>query len=227
MTSSNLKITACLIMLIDHIGALLYPQVFLLRIIGRLAFPMFAFLIVEGYFHTKNLKKYIIRLALFAIVSEIPFDRAFNGAWLEFSYQNVFFTLLIGLLAIAIYDKYFASNLPLAVVGTMMCVLLNVVIRGDYNIFGILIILGFYHYRNQRMKILLWLLIINGISVSIQIAYANEFTLRSGAQLFQILALPIIFSYNGKKGLRLKYLFYIFYPTHLLILYNITLMLKH
>ncbi|PKM93424.1 MAG: hypothetical protein CVU84_15675 [Firmicutes bacterium HGW-Firmicutes-1] len=224
MTSSNLKIIACLIMLIDHIGVLLFPQYFLLRIIGRLAFPIFAFLIVEGYFHTKDLKKYFIRLGLFAMLSEVPFDRAFNHAWLEFGSQNVFFTLFIGLIAIAIYDKYARKSLVIAVVGTMLCVMLNALVRGDYSMIGVLVILGFYHYRNQQIKILLWLLIINGIYVALQVSNLDQLTLRASAQLFELLALPIIFVYNGKKGLRLKYLFYIFYPTHLLILYTITLM---
>lgn len=129
ITGSTLKIIAIVCMLIDHIGAVILERYLyanglsyktmqmmveggfgnlqkvviadlILRLIGRLAFPIFCFLLVEGFYYTSNRAKYVLRLFLFALISEVPFDFAFKNSWLEFSYQNVFFTLTIGLLTI-------------------------------------------------------------------------------------------------------------------------------
>lgn len=222
MSSSTLKIIACLSMLIDHIGVVLLPEIFLLRIIGRLAFPIFAFLIVEGYFHTKNISKYLFRLGVFAIVSELPFDLTFWNTWLEFGHQNVFFTLFIGLAAVWLYDIYKDNNKALAIAFFIVFATMSVLLKTDYNIFGVLMIFGFYQYHEKRMAIFLWLLIINGTLVMLY-ASASSISIESIAQLFAVVSLGFIFNYNGKKGLNIKYFFYTFYPLHLLILYVISL----
>lgn len=222
MTTSNLKIIACLTMLIDHIGAILYPDQMIFRIIGRIAFPIFAFLIVEGYYYTKDLKKYLMRLGLFALVSEIPFDLAVNSAKvIEFQHQNVFFTLFIALLAISIYDlikeKYpiFAS---IALVGFAV---LNEVIQADYGLIGILIIFGFYKCRSNKYGLFFWLLSINLLLGALYTLNSGILSIRTMIQVFELFALIFIFNYNGKKGLSLRYVFYVFYPGHLLLLYLI------
>lgn len=221
MTTSNLKIIACLTMLTDHIGAILFPNDIVFRIIGRIAFPIFAFLIVEGYFHTKNIKKYLLRLCVFAILSEIPFDLAFNGAILEFNSQNVFFTLFISLVAISIYDSVKEKNQTLATLSLIGLAILNQVLMADYGIMGVLIVFIFYKYRDKHLWLFIWLFIIN-ISFSALFTLGSErITYWSFIQLFEVVALLAIFNYNGKKGLSLRYLFYIFYPGHLLILHII------
>lgn len=93
LTSSGLKIIAIVTMLIDHIGLVLFPELFILRLIGRLAFPpIFAFLLVEGFFHTKDVKKYMVRLGMYALISEVPFDLARKGGVVfDISGQNIFF----------------------------------------------------------------------------------------------------------------------------------------
>ncbi|NLC03985.1 MAG: TraX protein, partial [Tissierellia bacterium] len=91
-----LKIIALISMVIDHYGAIFQSGIDIYRIIGRLAFPIYAFLLVEGYTHTRDVKKYGRRLLIFALVSELPFDLAFYGK-LSFTHQNIFFTLFIGL----------------------------------------------------------------------------------------------------------------------------------
>lgn len=219
MTSSKIKIIACFCMLLDHIGAILYPDLIILRIIGRIAFPLFAFLIVEGYFHTKNINKYLIRLGIFALISEIPFDRAFKGAWLEFSYQNVFFTLFIGLFAIYVYDKTKSKNNTLAVIYLIGFMILSIFIQSDYDVFGILTIFGLYKFRKQGTLVASWLFIVNGAMVLLATNYYGQFTLQSMTQIFAVGSLPIILLYNGKKGFNIKYLFYLFYPAHLLFLW--------
>lgn len=224
MTSSNLKIIACISMLIDHIGAILFPNILIFRIIGRIAFPIFAFLIVEGYYHTKNINNYLLRLGVFSLISEIPFDRAFNNSWLEYSSQNVFFTLFIGLVAIALHDKYKDNNKVLSAISIIALAILNEIIRADYGVFGVLIIFSFYKFRGQKKYIILWLFLINAM-VALVVSYISKFTLKSSIQFFELLSLPIIFNYNGKKGLKLKYVFYFFYPVHLIAIYGISLLL--
>ena len=173
LTGSHLKWIAIITMLIDHIGAALLelgllPKIAnavlggnsfdyvmadyhfwyrfddVLRAIGRLAFPLFCFLLVEGFLHTKNVKKYALRLGAFALISEIPFDLTFNGTFLEASYQNVFFTLFLGILVL-IGLRYFEETLPshiawLRFVVALTGILLAAFLRTDYDAFGVLLI---------------------------------------------------------------------------------------
>lgn len=228
LSGSTLKIIAIVTMLIDHIGAtiiehLMYtingyneyllPLYLVMRTIGRLAFPIFCFLLVEGFFHTRDVKNYAIRLALFALISEVPFDFAFNHTILEFGHQNVFFTLLIGLLMIwaleyinerFVYDR--AVHIALYMVITMVASFLANFLKSDYGSLGIFVILLMYIFRNNRL--------IQTISVCAAFVILTRFSLQSLAGL----AFIPINQYNGKKGLSLKYLFYAFYPIHILIL---------
>ena len=104
MTSFVLKIIALISMLSDHLGYIIFGRFSFMNCIGRLAFPIFAFSITEGFNHTKNLKKYLYRLSIFAIVSQIPFMLFMSTFTSRFS-LNILFTLLLGLIAISIYDK--------------------------------------------------------------------------------------------------------------------------
>jgi len=105
VSADALKIIAVISMLTDHIGYVLFPGVMWLRIIGRLAFPIYCFLLVEGAVHTKNIGRYLLRLGAFALISEIPFDLAFKRSLFYPHYQNVFFTLFLGLAMIAVMDR--------------------------------------------------------------------------------------------------------------------------
>jgi hypothetical protein len=216
MNSFTLKLIAIIAMLIDHIAAIFVSNDTILwlvmRSIGRLAFPIFVFLIVEGFHHTKDVKKYLIRLGTFALISEIPFDLAFFGKVLEFSHQNVFFTLFLGLSAITLMSmvekkfqkQIFVSNLLEAVITIVFCAL-AILLKTDYHYAGILLIVAFYLFRGSKAIITLALLIVT-ITILGNINY-----------LATLAIIPIAF-YNGKKGKNIKYVFYIFYPAHLLIL---------
>lgn len=213
-----LKIIALISMIIDHYGAIFYDGVDLYRIIGRIAFPIYCFLLVEGYTHTSNVKKYARRLFFFAIVSELPFDLAFYGK-LEFQHQNIFFTLLIGLILMYLLDnregKHNYNKVTLWLAAGTLAMFAYV----DYNFVGIIYILAFYYtkdYPNPKRiyRVAIIIFLTNLIAVGLK-------------QQFALLALPIIYFYNGQLGPKSKFLqglFYVAYPLHLFIFYLINAM---
>ncbi len=203
----DLKCIAVATMLIDHIGAFLYTDQVWMRYIGRLAFPIYCFLLVEGYYHTRDVRKYIGRLALFALISEVPFDLALAGQPVYMEHQNVFFTLTLGLTCICVLDRLTSKWLALGIVAGIW-LLTGYVIRPDYSIGGLIMIFFFYRFRSQWLYRLLSVAAINCL-------YYGPIQWAGTAAL-----LPIHF-YNGKKGPSAKYFFYAFYPVHLLLLYLI------
>lgn len=216
MSSFILKIIAVISMCFDHVGiCLTHGIASFWNYIGRLAFPIFAFQISEGYIHTSNLKKYFGKLFVFALISQIPFN--FFEYALGFSLGlNVLFTLFLGLLSITIFDK--APNKILGFIGVAICVILGDFFKVDYGYWGVLVVFCFYLFKNNKliMSLIYLLLVI--------VKYINGF-ITSGFY-YQYIALAIgtylsiipILLYNGKQGPKTKYLLYIFYPLHLIIL---------
>ena len=207
LSGFQLKCIAILSMALDHTGAVLFPQEIWLRCAGRLAFPIFCFLIVEGFVHTHDVYRYMARLGVFALISEIPYDLAFRGVCLEFAYQNVFFTLLIG---IAMMKLLSVTRLwPEKAAILILAMWLAVVLRTDYNFRGILLIFMLYVFREQKFLAAaadgLW-----------------NFLYTGTIQRYGVFSAVPMLLYNGKPGRRMKYFFYIFYPAHLLILYGIS-----
>lgn len=208
-----LKIIGLTSMIIDHYGAIFHDGVDIYRIIGRLAFPIYAFLLVEGYRHTRDVKKYAIRLFVFALVSELPFDLAFYGK-LGFVHQNIFFTLFIGLILMHLLDNKISNykiNDSLLIIGAFFIAMLTSV---DYNFIGIIYILTFYYTKDfsNPKKILTQALIL----------FLTNLSLVGFGQQYSLIALPFIYFYNGKLGKSNKFLqlfFYVAYPLHLLIFY--------
>ena len=210
ISTAALHIIAMLFMLMDHLWATLLPAQEWLTCVGRIAFPIFAFMSVEGYFHTHNFKKYLLRMLVFAVISEIPFDLAFSSKILEFNYQNVFFTLFIGLLTMIAYravEEKEEWNQALKVILYILIVAAGMALayflKTDYAEKGVFCIMVLYIFRKKKM----WQLI----------AGCASFIWETPA-LFGFI--PIAF-YNGTRGWKMKYFFYIFYPAHLLILYLI------
>lgn len=204
LNSFALKIIAIITMAIDHIGAVFFPETIIFRIIGRLSFPIFCFLLVEGFYHTHDVKKYMIRMGIFALISEIPFDLAFNGTVTSLFHQNVFFTLFLGLVVIYILNQPF--HVLAKVSGTIFIMVLSEFLRTDYSSTGIMMILLFYAFKEQ---LFLKVLTVSGLN----------FFLMGGIQSFGALSMIPISLYNGKQGLKVKYIFYIFYPLHLFIIF--------
>ncbi|GGA29268.1 TraX family protein [Paenibacillus physcomitrellae] len=302
LDGSTLKIIAIIAMLIDHIAAviLIHPEIngnhpaFVhtgqyMRMAGRLAFPIFCFLLVEGFMYTGNRQKYAMRLIAFAFLSEIPFDLAFSGQIVNLAKQNVFFTLWIGLLVMMGFEYLrsretdprrfslravmgllactflsafyvlpsglqmlnetfhaFGSSaqitLPQSTLGSLLWVnglvwiiiylalsakipvqrlnsalelasvtfigvILATALHTDYGGFGIMTIASMYVFRRHRVKSML--------------AGSIILTCMSLIEIWAFLNAGLIRFYNGKRGLKLKYVFYLFYPVHLVLLYFI------
>lgn len=210
MNRFALKLFAIATMLVDHIGAVLFPQLIILRIIGRLSFPVFAYLITEGLLHTSNIRAYFTRLFLFALISEVPFDLAFHSSVFYPSSQNIFFTLVLGLAAIYILHIWFARNSVAAVLLAAAMALLAETLHTDYGWFGVAAIIVFYCFRNFRTRgVFAFALLV--------MAYSLMF---SPLESFAALSAVPLLLYNGQRGRwSLKYFFYVFYPAHLLLLY--------
>ncbi len=214
MNGLTLKCIAVVSMLIDHVGAVLFPQYRWMRAIGRIAFPIYCFLLVEGYSHTRNVKKYLLRLGLFALISEIPFNLAFSGVWIDPDGTNVFFTLFLGLLAIhgcEFVKKKWEKYSLLGIGSFVVCgVVAEVVLDTDYGAWGILLIFILYEFKDQKI----WEVVFSGV----------VFWCMTKIELFGLLAFIPIFLYNGKRGPNppaLKIGFYLFYPVHLLVIHLI------
>ena len=171
----------------------------LMRLVGRLAFPLFCFLLVEGFLHTSNVKKYALRLALFALVSEVPFDLAVFGTLFDPKHQNVFFTLLIGLLVMIAADR-FREKVWVQVVIYAAGMAAGLLLQTDYGYKGVLLIIILYIFRYERKT--------QALAGALTISW----------ELTAPLAFLPILAYNGKRGLSMRYFFYWFYPVHLLIL---------
>jgi hypothetical protein len=212
ISGAVLKWIAIITMIIDHFAVAIYwnlPErsymVYdVMRKIGRISFPIYCFLLVEGFFHTRNLKKYILNCLIFALLSEIPFDLAVHGKFVYIYGQNVYFTLVLGLIAIGVLDKfkykYDTKYLFYRLVVIAAFAWLGQVLEVDYHWKGILFIIMFYYCYNIEK----WRRNIIGI-----VAFAYEITAP--------LAFIPIQLYNGTRGKQNKYLFYAIYPVHLLI----------
>ncbi|MGB4657996.1 MAG: TraX family protein [Mobilitalea sp.] len=322
MSGSTLKLIAIITMLIDHTAATILQRLLaqgqaglditstqavmdfyanngvllacysVMRLIGRLGFPLFCFLLVEGFLHTRKVWKYAVRLAIFALISEIPFDLALFGQSFNWNYQNVFFTLFVGLMVLAGFkaigekgiDKKWLPALSIAgaiaagcavayaIIGVIqtinsllagagtgvsiptgnvqiICSILFSIIalavygimirknsimkasvrfadiavlvagmaaanllKTDYSAFGVLTIAVMYGLRKKPFKAML------GGCITLTIMSFSEITC--------FFTLIPAYLYNGKRGINLKYVFYLFYPVHLFLLYLICYFMK-
>lgn len=239
MTSFGLHVLAMVFMLLDHLWATILTDQHWMTNVGRLAFPIFAFLIAEGYFRTRNVKKYMGRLFVFALISEIPFNLMTGGGWVYPYHQNVLWTFLIAILCMIGIDKTKSSSRNIAVkVILILLIVLGGWIAGtitfvDYYGFGVLTVLTFYAFHKKRWwDYLAQIIILYYINVELLgglYFQVNIFgvTLEIVQQGLALLALPIIWLYNGERGYHKKwwqYFCYAFYPLHMLVLYLVFLL---
>lgn len=217
MSSFALKIVASFAMICDHFGYLIYNgKLSFLNFIGRIAFPIFAFQISESYSHTKDLKKYILRLFIFAIISQFPFMLFHDLISTGFS-LNIFFTLLLGLMCIILYDKMPYKSL--SIIMSVCIAYIAQAINCDYGFYGVAIILLFYIYKHNKVLMSLSFILCTVIKYLTYIIKYSHFTTYSLLCLFTIIPIIFINLYNKQQGKKIKYFLYIFYPAHLLIIY--------
>lgn len=217
VSADLLKWIAIITMFIDHIGAavvektniylLPYGKVldFTLRFIGRLAFPIFCFLLIEGFYHTRSRKKYLCNLLIFALISELPFEISFLGE-IVFGFRNVYWTLAIGMIMMLLFEKIKERTLEKTNLWFFLtiaaCAILAEILHTDYGAIGIILVYILYKLRDDRKQ--------QCICGAIATAY----------EITAPIAFLLIYKYNGvRKQKHLKYFFYAFYPLHLLFLY--------
>ena len=228
ISGSGLKMMAMIVMLIDHIAAFLFYDnhlfieplfefcnkpitlYFIFRLIGRIAFPIFAFLLVEGFQHTRSVKKYLINILLFAIISELPWNLVHGGHWYCVGSQNVFFTLLLGGCGLYVIENVREiRKQAFILIGLLV---LSIFLRADYGVSGYGFILMMYALRKSEL--------IRAVVGSCML----------GSRWIAGLAFVPISMYNGKRGFiqgkYMKYLFYAFYPLHLMAIYVLNIVLK-
>jgi len=212
MIRELLKAIAVITMTIDHVGAIFYPDTVLLRIVGRLSFPTFSYLLVLGTESTRNPRNYVLRLLFFAVISQIPYSLAFGFG--PFEQLNIFFALSLGVLSIILYKRR-----SLLILLPVLAAFLNV----EGNVYGIAVIIIMAVLKEDRRIGVLAFLFINVL-----------FLPENYVQTFSLLALPIILlhdsgllkvemeiSENSVFPSMKKYFFYVYYPLHLTLFYLI------
>lgn len=229
MSSFALHIIAMIFMLCDHMWATILDYEWL-TCIGRIAFPIFAFLITEGYIHTSNINKYIKRMVIFAIITEIPFNLMVSASPIYPFHQNVLWTFVISLLTLKYLNFDNTKNIFKSILIIILAIIIATITMCDYFGAGVMMVVGFYIFRKSKLLQLLMMIYVNmiliqGYSYPIDIAGYTYYFPQQG---FAILSLIFIWLYNGKQGYHAKWFkifCYAFYPLHMLILYLLTIVL--
>jgi hypothetical protein len=207
---------AIVTMIIDHMGLFFFPQFIFLRLIGRLAFPLFAWLIANGAYHTRDINKYGLRLYFFALLSEIPFLLPNRLIDPTFSDLNVLCTLFFGLCVIILIKK--TSNRFYWVLFSAIFVFLAQVLQTDYGGFGVAVVIVFYLFFKNFRQMVFAQIIVFLVPVVVSSGGFGEVIESVG-----LLSLYFIRHYNNQLGIKAKYLFYIIYPMQYLVYYFLLL----
>lgn len=212
LSSTSLKLIAVVTMLVDHIGMLFFPKELLFRVIGRMSFPIFAFLIAEGFEKTSNERNYLFRLLALAVISQIPYDFFIRASGVSSVPLNIFFTLSAGLLSL-IALKRLPHIYSIPVIAFIL--LISKFASFDYGVYGVLTVLAsslFIRYRTAGA--------ISLFSLPLFRTILEFFWGTLTVQLYAMLTVPILMLYNGEYGRRFPRLFfYGFYPVHLFVLW--------
>ena len=230
LTNNQLKIVAMVSMLCDHVGLLFFPEVDIFRIIGRIAFPIFAYMIAEGCRYTKNRAKYLCLIAgmgiVFQFVYLVAMDSLYQGILITFSLAIITIYAIDGILKSKKLWTGLASVASLAFVVFFVFVL-PILLKGtdfdlDYGLWGILLPVAIYYLPNR-----LWRTVGMAVLLLARAIHYTVFPIALGPlQWFALLSVLFLALYNGERGkAKMKYVFYIFYPAHLVILYGIAILI--
>ncbi|MDO4582059.1 MAG: TraX family protein [Bacillota bacterium] len=219
LNSFQLKLLACAFMLIDHIGYLLLPQYLFLRVIGRLAFPIFAYMLANGWRYSGDRRKYLLRLLLFAVLFQPLYSICMNDAQL-FLRLNILFTLALGLLCIICYQYLCGKDIDwriAALIAVPFAVFAQLT-HLEYGAYGLLLIFTAHLFFERELQLTLAWMAVSALAV-IGLTGMREL------QLFALAALPLLSMYNGERGRGSRWLFYGFYCLHIPLLYLLRLWL--
>lgn len=225
LSQEALKLIACVTMLIDHIGAVFEPAMgnyglyCVMRAIGRLAFPIYCFLLAEGVAHTKNPVRYGLRLFIGILLAELPFDLAFYSGF-SWAGQSVMVTLFLGFVMVLVMQRIERAKLAAVIIFGFLAELF----RTDYGFWGIAMIALFVLTRDREDRNVIQAILLAVICWMMNSMRIPVFGIRVPVEMFALLALIPIFCYSGKKtthGKAVQTAFYLFYPLHLLVLYII------
>ena len=234
LSSNALKIIAMLSMLVDHTGFVFFPGQLMFRYVGRIAFPIYCFLLTEGFFHTRNVYRYMARMGVFALISEIPFNLGLYHTLVYRWNVNVFFTLFLGL-AVMYFSEFMYRRTGSRSPGILFCfmgMMAAEYIHSDYGSMGVLVIYIFYlAYEGRNCGTVQSR---RNTTLVMCLAEAALFAVKSSLERWAVFSLIPILLYSGKKSgkiwktlhmdridLFIKYFFYAVYPFHLLVLWFI------
>lgn len=222
MNRNVLKIIAVVTMLVDHIGWQFFPDIIWFRVVGRIAFPIFAFFIAQGMFYTRSRKKYILNMLGIGVISQIPY--------MFLSYRmynlNIMFTFILASLVIVLIEELNKKpnvwySILLGVI-FVVSVILSAFGILNYGFLGMILVLCFYFIKSKGWSFAVAGLLL--VLITLKDCLKNGFSFNNAVQIFSLLSLVILLFYNGGKGkANLKYMFYIFYPAHLAVILIITL----
>lgn len=224
LSNNQLKIIAMIAMLIDHIGAYLFPEVMILRIIGRLAFPIFVFMIAEGCFYTKNRLKYLLHLLILGLGCQVVYF-----FFMDSLYMGILITFSLSIITIYAIDYYLENKSLISIILMFITILGVSYLTGvlpsiykehdymfDYGIIGVFTPVFIYYSKFKLIKLITLAILLILLSV-----YYDTPQI-----LYSLVSIPLLLLYNNTRGkYKLKYLFYIFYPLHLIIIYLIGLLI--
>lgn len=224
LTNNQLKVIAMVSMVLDHIGVALFPEVEWLRILGRLALPIYAFMIAEGCRHTKNMWRYFGSMAFLAAICQLVYFFAMGSLYMCILVTFSLSIALIGLLKQAQNNHAFFWTL-LLMLGVCGAFFLCEILPGrlphtdfqiDYGFLGVMIPVCVYATKDRAGKMTVMLL-----------SFVCMATIYGGVQWWALLAVPLLLLYNGRRGKwKMKWFFYFFYPVHLVVIYGISLLLE-
>lgn len=215
LTSNQLKLLAMITMTVDHIGVQLFPGVLWLRIVGRLAFPIYAYMIAEGCAHTRNRKKYLLQMAGLALLCQLVYFFAMGSL-----FQCILVTFTLSILTIFAIESPVIWHAPAALLAVLFftellpLLLPHTDYAVDYGLWGVLLPIAVYLGKTRKQKLALTAIALALLALDL-----------GGIQWYSLLALLPLALYNGQRGKwKLKWLFYLYYPLHLAAIYGISLL---